>query len=56
MRVRLHNQKEVGTITDVYERGVAGSDVTYVTSVAITYDTGLVIKCDPSLCTLAEEE
>jgi hypothetical protein len=54
MRVKVIKGEYVGIITDVSERGVAGSDVTYISKVEITYDNGLVYKCDPSMCVLAE--
>jgi len=55
MRARLLKQEAVGTITNVRERGVAGSNVTYITLIEITYSTGLVIKCEPSACVLVDD-
>jgi hypothetical protein len=55
MRVRTFTNNTVGTITDIQERGSAGSDVTYIHTVVITYDNGLVYKCDPAICVLVEE-
>ncbi len=55
MRVKTTHNESVGTITCIHERGTAGSDVTYIHTVEITYDNGLVYKCEPSVCILAEE-
>ncbi len=56
MRVKTTNNETVGIITGIQARGVAGSDVTYVHTVVITYDNGLIYKCDPTICVLAEEQ
>ena len=56
MRVKTTHNETVGTITQIHERGVAGSDVTYITEVVITYNNGLVYKCDPSLCILVGKQ
>ena len=50
MRVKTTHNETEGTITQIHERGVAGSEVTYISEVVITYDNGLVYKCEPSLC------
>ena len=56
MRVKTTNNETVGTISDIQERGVAGSNATYIHEVVITYDNGLVYKCDPTICVLVEEQ
>ena len=56
MRVSLTNSQWEGTITNIRERGVAGSTATYIASVEVTCDSGIVIKCDPNMCIPIERE
>ena len=55
MRVKTTHNETVATVTHIHERGVAGSNVTYVHEIVLTYDNGLVYKCEPSMCVLVEK-
>lgn len=63
MRSRLHKgdavtrrgEEEVGTVTRVKERGVAGSAHTYIEYIDVTYEDGRVVQGDPSLFRRVDE-
>ena len=54
-KVTRRNETYVGVITNLRERGVAGSAVTYLEWVEVTYDNGTVVKGDPAYFTKVED-
>jgi peptide methionine sulfoxide reductase MsrA len=55
-RVVSRDGSYVGTVTRIKERGVAGSDTTYVEWIEVTYDNGLIVQSDPSSFTAVEND
>ena len=47
--VKRINEDYAGIITTLRERGVAGSAVTYVEWIEVTYPNGMIMKGDPCL-------
>ena len=47
-RAKRINEEYIGVVTSLRERGVAGSAVTYVEWVEVTYPNGMIVKGDPA--------
>ena len=54
-KARKYGDTYYGTVTNVRERGVAGSAVTYHEWIEITYPNGMTLKGPPSSFEKAEE-
>jgi hypothetical protein len=54
-RVRTRSGFVTGTITSVYWKGAAGSGVSYIGSVEVTYPNGMVSVYDPSHLEVIDE-
>ena len=54
-KVTRRGDVHVGIITNLRERGVAGSAVTYNEWVEVTYDNGTVVKGNPLLFIKVED-
>jgi len=55
-RVSHHRNGFIGTVISVKERGVAGSDVTWIEKVEVALDNGVVMFESPDNFRLIEDE
>lgn len=55
-KVKHIQDSYVGSVTNIKERGVAGSSVTWIEWVEVSCENGIVVKADPSFFKLVEDE
>ena len=55
VKIRSSDDGEILTITRIFWRGAAGSNVSYIDSVEVTYENGMKMKADPKRIEIVKE-